>query len=183
MDPPRDDSAPGELALIQRLVNTADLEEGSDELADPGRLGAWLAGAGLAAPDDVFDDADLERVITFREALRHVLLANHGGDADPEAVAALGAAAREARLVVAFDPAGTARLAPAGRGVEGVLARLLGIVAHAQADGTWSRLKTCPGDGCLWAFYDRSRNRSRTWCRMSVCGNRAKARGFRARRR
>lgn len=47
--------------------------------------------------------------------------------------------------------------------------------------GDWIRLKICPADTCLWAFYDESRNRSRTWCSMRVCGNREKARGWRAR--
>jgi predicted RNA-binding Zn ribbon-like protein len=29
--------------------------------------------------------------------------------------------------------------------------------------------------GCGWLFYDTSRNRSRRWCSMDSCGNRAKA--------
>jgi predicted RNA-binding Zn ribbon-like protein len=32
------------------------------------------------------------------------------------------------------------------------------------------------------AFYDRSKNSSRTWCSMSSCGNRAKTRAYRGRR-
>lgn len=36
------------------------------------------------------------------------------------------------------------------------------------------RLKICPN--CQWLFVDQSRNRSRSWCDMAVCGNRAKAR-------
>ena len=44
------------------------------------------------------------------------------------------------------------------------------------------RLKICPN--CEWLFLDRSRNRSRTWCDMAVCGNRTKARlHYRKRRR
>ena len=35
------------------------------------------------------------------------------------------------------------------------------------------RLKICPN--CQWLFLDRSRNRSRAWCDMAVCGNRVKA--------
>jgi len=35
------------------------------------------------------------------------------------------------------------------------------------------RLKIC--GNCGWLFLDRSRNRSRAWCDMTVCGNRAKA--------
>jgi predicted RNA-binding Zn ribbon-like protein len=46
----------------------------------------------------------------------------------------------------------------------------LRLAASAEPE----RLKICPN--CAWLFLDRSRNRSRTWCDMSVCGNRAKAR-------
>jgi predicted RNA-binding Zn ribbon-like protein len=35
------------------------------------------------------------------------------------------------------------------------------------------RLKIC--GHCGWLFIDRSKNRSRAWCDMAVCGNRAKA--------
>lgn len=38
------------------------------------------------------------------------------------------------------------------------------------------RLRACPG--CGWLFYDQSRNRSRTWCDMQFCGNRAKVKRF-----
>jgi predicted RNA-binding Zn ribbon-like protein len=37
-----------------------------------------------------------------------------------------------------------------------------------------SRIKACPG--CDWLFLDRSKNASRIWCDMAVCGNRHKAR-------
>lgn len=46
----------------------------------------------------------------------------------------------------------------------------LGLVANPEPE----RLKICPN--CSWLFIDRSRNRSRTWCDMAVCGNRTKAR-------
>jgi predicted RNA-binding Zn ribbon-like protein len=35
------------------------------------------------------------------------------------------------------------------------------------------RVRQCPG--CGWLFLDESRNHSRTWCDMRICGNRAKA--------
>jgi len=38
------------------------------------------------------------------------------------------------------------------------------------------RVKECPDDrGCGYLFVDMSRNRSRVWCSMEACGNRAKA--------
>jgi len=46
----------------------------------------------------------------------------------------------------------------------------LGLIASPER----ARLKVCPN--CHWLFIDRSKNRSRTWCDMAVCGNRAKAR-------
>jgi predicted RNA-binding Zn ribbon-like protein len=172
--------APGELGLVQRFVNTADLDQGTDRFDDAEGLAGWLAEAGLAQPVDA---ADRERVVAFRESLRALLLANHGADPGRDAIAALTRAASEAPILVVFDDSGAATLAPAQPGASGVLASLLGIVARAQAQGTWSRLKACPNDTCRWAFYDRSRNRSRTWCTMSVCGNRSKARSYRARHR
>ena len=46
---------------------------------------------------------------------------------------------------------------------------------------THRRIRVCPN--CAWLFLDRSRNRSRTWCDMAVCGNRSKARRHYRKRR
>jgi predicted RNA-binding Zn ribbon-like protein len=37
-------------------------------------------------------------------------------------------------------------------------------------------VRFCEAPDCQWLFLDRSRNRSRRWCDMTSCGNRAKAR-------
>jgi predicted RNA-binding Zn ribbon-like protein len=37
------------------------------------------------------------------------------------------------------------------------------------------QVRECAGSDCTWLFLDRSRNRSRRWCPMETCGNRAKA--------
>jgi predicted RNA-binding Zn ribbon-like protein len=109
-----------------------------------------------------------------------LLLTHNGGAVDADAVAALESASRDARVRVSFAPDGAPRMEPAGAGADAVLARLVTIAARSDADGTWPRLKACGSGTCMWVFYDRSRNRSRTWCSMSACGNRAKARRFRA---
>jgi predicted RNA-binding Zn ribbon-like protein len=36
-------------------------------------------------------------------------------------------------------------------------------------------MRECGGSACTWLFLDHSRNRSRRWCSMETCGNRAKA--------
>jgi predicted RNA-binding Zn ribbon-like protein len=49
------------------------------------------------------------------------------------------------------------------------------------AGGELRRLRIC--GNCGWLFVDRSRNGSRLWCDMAVCGNRQKAsRHYRRRR-
>lgn len=42
--------------------------------------------------------------------------------------------------------------------------------------GDLRRLRRCSGHTCAWLFMDTTRNGSRRWCAMTVCGNRAKAR-------
>ena len=80
-------------------------------------------------------------------------------------------------------PTGTPTLAVAGSGTSAVIGPLVAIAYEAMAAGTWSRLKACPADDCHWAFYDHSKNHSGTWCAMGVCGNRAKVRAYRERRK
>ncbi len=45
------------------------------------------------------------------------------------------------------------------------------------------RVRECASESCGWLFLDTSKNRSRRWCSMEACGNRAKARRHYARQR
>jgi predicted RNA-binding Zn ribbon-like protein len=45
------------------------------------------------------------------------------------------------------------------------------------------RVKQCPGDNCGWLFLDASKNGSRQWCDMKDCGNVAKVRRYREKRK
>lgn len=62
---------------------------------------------------------------------------------------------------------------------------VLGPIVLSAVDllrgGQFERLKQCPGPNgdCGWLFFDRSKNNSRRWCEMSVCGNRVKVRRHR----
>jgi len=175
--------APGKLELVRAFVNSADLEEGTDDIATADSLAAWLAARELLrARETAAGKRDVARAREVREALREVLLA-HGSDEapDPAAPAVLDAASRRADLGVRFTADGTAAVEPAARGVDGALGRILAIVAAAMADGTWYRMKACREDSCRWAFYDHTKNHSGRWCQMAECGNRAKARAYRRR--
>src|SRR6185437_5325213 len=43
------------------------------------------------------------------------------------------------------------------------------------------RVRACGADTCRWLFLDTSKNGTRRWCKMEICGNRMKARRFQAR--
>jgi predicted RNA-binding Zn ribbon-like protein len=64
------------------------------------------------------------------------------------------------------------------------LSGMLWPVAHSAAglltSGDLDRLKLCAG--CYWVFLDASRNRSRRWCTMEVCGTDEKKRRYVAKR-
>ena len=161
-------AAPGPLELVQAFVNTAIRGWDEDLLRDPAAFDAWLEARG-------FDHAGAEDrawLVEVREALHRALA---GGDEREM----LEAAAERAGLSLRFLPA---RLEPATTGVERTVGTILAAAWTAQADGTWARLKTCPGDHCGWAFYDRSANASATWCSMRVCGQRSKAKAYYRRR-
>ena len=177
--------APGRLGLVQAFVNSFwDLDRGGAERwADPASYGAWLDERGFAG---AATGDDLGRAIEAREALRGLALANPDDVAAPKAEATLDRIAAHVAPRAGLTPrfgSGDERLDVGGDGPDAALALVLGIVLAARLDGTWARLKACPGAHCGWAFYDRSRNRSSQWCSMRICGNRTKAETFRSRRR
>ncbi|MFI2029310.1 CGNR zinc finger domain-containing protein [Streptomyces buecherae] len=92
------------------------------------------------------------------------------GPATPEA--AVGGAG--AGLVLVPAPG----LPPVRRGLAGVAVAWSELVLAGDA----ARLKRCAEHECAWVFWDVSKNRSRRWCSMRVCGNRNKARRFAAKR-
>lgn len=174
--------APAPLATLQRFLNTRDADAGIELLEAPADVKRWFLHHELIGDGPRIGRAELEQALAVREALRAALRAKDGVEVPDEAVDALDAAARDARLTLSWGHGGEAVLLPRPGGLAGGLGMLLTIAHRAQLDGTWERLKVCPDASCGWVFWDQSRNRSSTWCSMEVCGNRAKARAFRERR-
>jgi predicted RNA-binding Zn ribbon-like protein len=169
------------LDLVRDFVNTVDLETEIDRIASPDELAEWLSEEGLV--DDLVEPSAEEHAdaLAVREAIRELLLANNGVAADTAAASAtLETAGRKTRLGVRFEE-GRPVLAPEGDGAGAALGQIVAAVAELASTPEWSRLKACRDDHCRVVFYDKSRNRSRAWCSMEVCGNREKARSFRAR--
>lgn len=173
--------APGELALVQGFINTADREGGTDDLASPVALMAWISRHGLSRKSVQVTNIDHEMIVAFRESLRLLLAGNHGEWPNAKIVKQLNRLVRDYAVTVRFGADGRALLEPRGAGAQAVVAYLLTIIARATLDGSWSRLRVCQASTCQWAFYDVSKNHSGRWCSMSVCGSRAKARQYRKR--
>ena len=83
-----------------------------------------------------------------------------------------------AHFRLAWSPAGFGwEWDQAGSGLDRVLWPVAWSAAELLMQGPLERIRECPGqDTCGWLFLDLSKNASRRWCDMRVCGNRAKAR-------
>ncbi len=172
-----------EIALITSFTNTVNLEDGPEELTSSTALRDWLVGRGLLASKVPVSREDLSRAIALREAVRALIAANNACGEDPSAAAILDDAAVRAGVRLRFDCCGDVRAEPTARGVDGALGHIVAAVHAAIADDSWSRLKACARDRCRWVYFDESRNRSKRWCSMEVCGNREKGEAFRRRHR
>lgn len=170
-----------EVDLLVDFVNTRDVEEGTDAIAAPGQLREWIAErTGEVLPEP--KAADVQRLHDLRESLRGLMLANNGAKVDEKDIEPVREAAERSRFRLAFDAENGLALTPARADLSGFEASLLLAVEHLQCHDTWPRLKACTDETCQWAFYDATRNRSRTWCSMDVCGNRQKTRRYRERK-
>jgi predicted RNA-binding Zn ribbon-like protein len=183
-DPGSRAPAPGSLRVVHALVNTVSVELGRDLLDSQQRAAHWLATAGLLSADVDLTQPELRALLELREAIRGVLAAHTARHDDQAAADRLTMALASSRLAVTADPAGDLHLASADHDP---FARAIGAVAIAIAEatvnGTWTRLKSCPGNLCGWAFYDRSSSGQSRWCSMQLCGARSKMRAYRTRSR
>jgi predicted RNA-binding Zn ribbon-like protein len=140
--------------LLVAFLNTLDVEEGTDVLDDPAAFGAWCE------DHDVLPGDRLESR-SVRDALRSFL---DGGTPSLPSLE-LETSCGERGVALRARTAAEAAVASS-------------VVLSIQ--GSMGRVKLCAAEDCRWAFYDRSKNGSRTWCSMGVCGNRQKARTYRA---
>src|ERR1700752_2725094 len=74
--------APGRLALVERFVNTLDIENGREVLHAPAQLKALLVELGLLDRGARVDARDLADAQLLREQLRSLALANNGAASD-----------------------------------------------------------------------------------------------------
>lgn len=129
-----------------------------------------------AVADPARADEVLAAAVELREALYRVFVA--GGAADPADLEVLNRALSSAlaHLRVTAEEGGLGWGWEEGPQLERVLWPVVRDAAELLVSGDLRRVGKCCGDNCDWLYLDTSRNRSRRWCDMQSCGNRAKAR-------
>jgi predicted RNA-binding Zn ribbon-like protein len=198
--------------LCLDFVNTADyLATGRpvEYLVDPDVLVDWAADAGavdagLAAGIHAWvaghrelAERELAGLLARREALYRVLLASLPPPESPGLARPDGrdAGDRDRRLVAGWVAAARrhAVLVPGRRRwrwewpAEATLRRAWWPVAESAGELLAGRgvdhLGVCGNPGCGWLYLDTTKNHSRRWCSMALCGNAAKSRRHAARSR
>lgn len=184
-------------ALCLDFVNTVSDRgtEAIERLTGYGELVRWARGAevvdaagadrlaDLAADAPEVGEDVLRQALELREALFELFAAAAAGETlPPSALEQVNHALPDTLTHLRLEPSGdgcTWEWCP-GRDVEEELTAPLWRVVRSAAElltsGDLDRVRECDADTCRWLFFDRSRNRSRRWCDMQQCGNRAKAR-------
>jgi predicted RNA-binding Zn ribbon-like protein len=177
------------------FINSESFDDGvpDEHLATPDDAIAWFATRGLTHEEAVraqaMPDAAawLGRVRGVRAALRHVWDAEVDHRIpDQWSLETVNAVLREApriELVAGNDCCGIGHRHTADDPTGEALASVVQPLVNAIAAGDTGRFRVCANDGCRWVFEDTSRAGRRRWCDMTTCGNRAKARRFRSKRK
>ncbi|MFJ9775689.1 CGNR zinc finger domain-containing protein [Kitasatospora sp. NPDC101157] len=146
----------------------------NDALTGVEQYGIWLSSNGLSERCTA-DEAGLAAIRQTREAIELAAQdAREQGELGAPARDALDAVLAHGRIRRTAGPGGAEDRVEADRpewlapwlAADDFLT-LLGQGAH--------RVKQCAHEACILHFFDASQNGRRRWCRMAVCGNRAKA--------
>ena len=159
-----------------------------ETLTSPEDLGAWLVEAGLLLEPMPVPRAVLDEARELREVIDACVVAVTAGERVPEAAVRtidrrlVHAGPRpQLKLEDGVPVLGERPAADSPRRALGTIAldaaRMLGLESQRE------RVRICAGEKCSARFYDRSPAGVRVWCSMRLCGNAAKARRHRSRRR
>lgn len=151
----------------------------------PRDLGARLQVIGAARPEQAM--AVLTGARHLREALYQVFSA--AAAKRPPSVAALeelnrALALYNRRLRLAYSgPLYEVTWASGPDSLDRMVPPVLQSAVDLLCSPRLANLRECVSPSCGWLFLDHSKNRSRKWCDITVCGNRDRVRRFRAARR
>lgn len=146
----------------------------NDLLAEPDGYGIWLSSAGLADRCRA-EESGLSALRETREVIAGAvqeLCAQ--GELGAEAVARLNGVLDHGRLRRELGRQGPTGHVEVDR-PEWLASWLAADDFLDLLDRGAQRIKQCAHEACVLYFFDTSQNGRRRWCRMAVCGNRAKA--------
>jgi predicted RNA-binding Zn ribbon-like protein len=127
----------------------------------------------------------LDRALELRENIYAIAVEVAAGRPAPkagvEALARTHAACLACAKLTPFEGRYVWSWAPRESAVESVLGPIALSALTTLTQGDLSRIKQCQGEKCGWLFFDTTKNKSRRWCEMEICGNRAKQRRHSAR--
>lgn len=140
---------------------------------------AWTERRGFTEPptEDAFT-----KVCEIQKALRDLESANNGIAAAKDVSGAfdrINAAIEEHLLTPSIGMDGVRINARPGD----PLGHVLQLAILAMTNRQWPRFKLCSDATCRASFFDASRNATKTWCSMDLCGSRNKMRRLRSRAR
>jgi predicted RNA-binding Zn ribbon-like protein len=168
------------LVAARPALDLCNTQLGDDDLlTTPDDLSRWFLAAGLSDGPVAITPRALESARRLREELRPALTAS-----DAPAVASIAERWLEtAPGHLCVEPGTlTPRFTPAARS-SGCLLVPAVLDALDIVRETPGRVRECAAERCPVLYLDTSRNRSRRWCSMEVCGARAKAAAYYRRRR
>jgi len=167
--------------LREKLRAYADLVTWAERVGLVGeRTGRRLRKEGARAPGEA--SAVLERARELREAIYRLFAAPEARADDLDLLSReAGRGAAERRVVAAGD--GYRYVWPDSDSLDQMLWPAALSAGDLLTSPDREQVKECASHDCNWLFLDMSRNHSRRWCDMKVCGNRAKARRFAERHR
>ncbi|MBC9711329.1 CGNR zinc finger domain-containing protein [Streptomyces sp. TRM66268-LWL] len=172
---------PTAAALVEAFANTVDVEEASDEIATPAALATWLHSRGLRTSRAAVPAGTHASYLALRAGIREQLGAHVGDTPDPGLLAAADRVLADHPVLVTAN--GSLTAAPGLPPDRHPIAQLAIAWTELTTTGDAIRLKRCAEHACAWVFWDTSKNRSRRWCSMKICGNRNKSRAYAARAR
>lgn len=153
---------------IVALLNS-ESAVGGDALRDPDRFRAFCSALEIDQAELKVDETLLAIMRDLRAAV-----ANCIEEPSSKSSQALEQISANAQLVMRVDDKGMPMLSSAAIGSASIPALFVLAVAALSEGGGWSRIRVCDAPECSKAFFDSTRSRTRRWCSMATCGNRAK---------
>jgi predicted RNA-binding Zn ribbon-like protein len=198
---PRPASLPAESVDVDRVLAFINTLSGRPTDSPVEKLGSFEALVGWAREQHVVSAAAADRLLAesqkhpqraaavlgrareFREALNglaEAVDANRHPSTDVLSTigTCLAAAYANGRLV---PHDGTLQwIASAEDDLERIIWEIGRAAGRLVVSPRLARLRACAAHDCGWWFVDDTKNRSRRWCDMKLCGNREKIRRFRS---